>query len=67
VSEAKFKSRSKSSGTASAFRRSKYFSKRLAILRVRDFRLFYVGYATSQFGTAMSAVAIAFAFLGTGG
>ena len=37
------------------------------MLRVRDFRLFYVGYATSQFGTAMSAVAIAFAFLGTGG
>jgi MFS family permease len=37
------------------------------VLRVRDFRLFYVGYATSQFGTAMSAVAIAFAFLGTGG
>jgi hypothetical protein len=37
------------------------------VLRVRDFRLFYVGYTMSQFGTAMSAVAIAFAFLGTGG
>jgi len=37
------------------------------VLRVRDFRLFYAGYATSQFGTAMSGVAIAFAFLGTGG
>ncbi|HXT89256.1 MAG TPA: MFS transporter [Trebonia sp.] len=67
MSEVKFKSRSKSFRTAAAFCRSKYFTKRLAVLRVRDFRLFYVGYATSQFGTAMSAVAIAFAFLGTGG
>ena len=67
MSDVKFKSRSKSFRTAGAFRRSKYFAKRLAVLRVRDFRLFYIGYATSQFGTAMSAVAIAFAFLGTGG
>ena len=37
------------------------------MLRAHDFRLFYIGYATSQFGTAMSAVAIAFAYLGTGG
>ncbi len=67
MSEVKFKSRSKSSRTTAAFCRSKYLTKRLGVLRVRDFRLFYVGYATSQFGTAMSAVAIAFAFLGTGG
>lgn len=67
MSEVKIKSRSKSSRTTGAFYRSKYFAKRLAVLQVHDFRLFYVGYTTSQFGTAMSAVAIAFAFLGTGG
>ena len=67
MSDVKFKSRSKSFRTTAAFCRSKYLTKRLGVLRVRDFRLFYVGYATSQFGTAMSAVAIAFAFLGTGG
>src|SRR4029077_12402479 len=37
------------------------------ILRVRDFRLFYVGYSASLLGTAMSSVAIAFAVLGDGG
>jgi hypothetical protein len=42
-------------------------AKRLDVLRARDFRLFYVGYATSLLGTAMSSVAIAFAFLGSGG
>lgn len=37
------------------------------MLAVRDFRRFYIGYSTSLLGTAMSSVAIAFAFLGTGG
>lgn len=59
--------RSKSSRTASGYFRGKYFSERLAVLRVRDFRLFYAGYATSLLGTAMSSVAVAFAFLGSGG
>src|ERR1700749_5228402 len=62
-----FKNRSKSSRTTSAYFRSKYFFERFAVLRVRDFRLFYVGYSTSLLGTAMSSVAIAFAVLGDGG
>ena len=33
----------------------------------RNFRRFYVGYATSMLGTSMSAVAIAFAVLASGG
>src|SRR6202035_4699504 len=62
-----FKNRSKSSRTTSAYFRSKYFFERFAVLRVRDFRLFYVGYSASLLGTAMSSVAIAFAVLGDGG
>ena len=61
------KNRSKSSRTTSAYFRSKYFPERLAILRARDFRLFYVGYSASLLGSAMSSVAIAFAVLGNGG
>ncbi|MEP7024597.1 MAG: MFS transporter [Actinomycetota bacterium] len=37
------------------------------VLRERNFRRFYAGYATSLFGSAMSAVALAFAVLGSGG
>jgi MFS family permease len=37
------------------------------VLRVRNFRRFYIGYATSLLGTAMSSVALAFAVLGSGG
>jgi len=37
------------------------------VLRVRDFRLFFFGYTASLLGTAMSAVAIAFALLDDGG
>jgi MFS family permease len=62
-----FKNRSKSSRTTAAYFRSKYFFERFAVLRIRDFRLFYVGYSTSLLGTAMSSVAIAFAVLGNGG
>ena len=36
-------------------------------MRERNFRRFYVGYATSMLGTSMSAVAIAFAVLASGG
>src|SRR5487761_669961 len=61
------KNRSKSSRTTSTYFRSKHFPERLAILRARDFRLFYVGYSASLLGTAMSSVAIAFAVLGNGG
>jgi MFS family permease len=62
-----FNNRSKSSRTTSAYFRSKCFPERLAVLGVRDFRLFYVGYCTSLIGSAMSSVAIAFALLGDGG
>jgi MFS family permease len=37
-----------------------------AVLAERNFRTFYVGYVTSQLGTWMSTVAIAWAVLGTG-
>jgi MFS transporter len=40
---------------------------RLAVLAERDFRRFYAGYATSLLGSAMSAVALTFAVLGSGG
>jgi MFS family permease len=42
-------------------------SGRLGPLAGRNFRRFYVGYATSMLGTSMSAVAIAFAVLASGG
>jgi MFS family permease len=70
VSLVKFKSkenRSKSARTSAAYSRSKYFPKRLGVLALRDFRRFYVGYAASLLGSAMSSVAIAFALLGAGG
>jgi hypothetical protein len=63
----KFKCRSKSLRTNSAYFRSKYFSARFGVLASRDFRRFSAGYATSLLGTAMSSVAIAFAVLGNGG
>jgi hypothetical protein len=44
-----------------------WFPGRLGPLAERNFRLFYVGYATSMLGTSMSAVAIAFAVLASGG
>ncbi len=45
----------------------KWRSGRLGPLTGRNFRRFYVGYATSMLGTSMSAVAIAFAVLASGG
>jgi MFS family permease len=42
-------------------------SNRLNVLRLRDFRVFAIGYTTSTVGTAMSSVALAFAVLGSGG
>ena len=63
----KFKCRSKSPRTNSAYFRSKYSSTRFGVLAGRDFRRFSAGYATSLLGTAMSSVAIAFAVLGNGG
>jgi hypothetical protein len=47
--------------------RGKWLSGRLGPLAGRNFRRFYVGYATSMLGTSMSAVAIAFAVLASGG
>jgi hypothetical protein len=40
---------------------------KLAVLAEPNFRRFYIGYTTSLLGTAMSAVAIAFAVLESGG
>jgi Transmembrane secretion effector len=59
--------RSKSLGRNGDNRRGKWRSGKLGMLAERNFRRFYVGYATSLLGTAMSAVAIAFAVLEGGG
>ncbi|WP_441249591.1 MFS transporter [Kitasatospora sp. McL0602] len=40
---------------------------RLAVLGERDFRWFFIGYATSLFGSSMAPVAVAFAVLDSGG
>jgi MFS family permease len=40
---------------------------RIALLRERDFRIFYAGYSTSTLGTAMSRIALTFAVLDSGG
>jgi MFS family permease len=40
---------------------------RLAILRERDFRRFFIGYATSLLGSSMASIAVSFAVLGAGG
>jgi MFS family permease len=40
---------------------------RAALFRVRNFRRFYAGYATSMLGSSMSAVALTFAVLDSGG
>jgi len=40
---------------------------RLALFGVRDFRVFYLGYATSLVGSAMAPIAFVFAVLGRGG
>ncbi len=41
--------------------------RRLALLRQRNFRVFYLGYTTSLLGSAMSAIALTFAVLDNGG
>jgi hypothetical protein len=50
--------------------RSKYWrsisEKRLSLLAERNFRVFYIGYATSLLGSAMSVIALTFAVLGSG-
>jgi transmembrane secretion effector len=51
------------SGKIKVNNRSKY----LGVLAERNFRRFYIGYASSLLGTAMSSVAIAFAVLDSGG
>src|SRR3984957_5264502 len=60
-------SRSKSPNQSAANGRSKWLAGRLGPLGEPNFRRFYVGYATSMLGTSMSAVAIAFAVLASGG
>jgi hypothetical protein len=59
--------RSKSTTPKGENSRGKWLSGRLGPLASRNFRRFYVGYATSVLGTSMSAVAIAFAVLASGG
>ena len=59
--------RSKSTIVKDENSRGKWLSGRLGPLASRNFRRFYVGYATSALGTSMSAVAIAFAVLASGG
>jgi MFS family permease len=60
-------SRSKYESDSEYGSRSKWRRGRLGPLAERNFRRFYVGYTTSLLGTAMSAVAIAFAVLDSGG
>ncbi|MFJ5233470.1 MFS transporter [Kitasatospora sp. NPDC088391] len=45
----------------------KPISRRFAVLRGREFRLFFTGYAVSLFGSSMASVAVAFAVLDGGG
>ncbi|MEU5382964.1 MFS transporter [Kitasatospora cineracea] len=45
----------------------KSIPRRLAVLRGREFRLFFTGYAVSLFGSSMASVAVAFAVLDGGG
>src|ERR1700689_2335800 len=59
--------RSKSANQNANDSRGKWPSGRLGPLAGSNFRRFYVGYATSMLGTSMSAVAIAFAVLASGG
>jgi MFS family permease len=59
--------RSKSANGKAIERRSKWRSGKLGVLADSDFRRFYTGYTASLLGTAMSAVAIAFAVLESGG
>jgi MFS family permease len=46
---------------------SKNWRTRATVLRHHNFRIFYIGYSTSQLGSFMSYVAIAFAVLDSGG
>jgi MFS family permease len=48
-------------------RPSGFAAGRAGLLRVRDFRRFYAGYSTSVLGSSMSAVALTFAVLDSGG
>jgi Transmembrane secretion effector len=59
--------RSKSCRLNGAGHRGKWASGKLGVLYGRNFRRFYAGYATSLLGTSMSAVAITFAVLDSGG
>ncbi|WP_406199980.1 MFS transporter [Kitasatospora sp. NBC_01560] len=47
--------------------RRQRLGNRLAVLRERDVRWFFLGYATSLLGSSMAPVAVAFAVLGAGG
>ena len=53
------------SGNARFARRS--ITRRLGPFAGRNFRIFYAGYATSMLGSSMSAIALTFAVLDSGG
>src|SRR5580704_7550742 len=46
---------------------SNYRSKLAALVKERDFRVFFTGYSTSLLGTSMARIALTFAVLDTGG
>jgi hypothetical protein len=47
--------------------RGEWLNRRLGPLTERNFRIFFTGYATSLLGSAMAAIALTFAVLGSGG
>jgi MFS family permease len=59
--------RGKSAGHVPGSRGDSTVGRRLGVLAERNFRRFYVGYTASLLGTAMSAVAVAFGVLESGG
>ena len=59
--------RGKPAGPPPGNRADSALRRRLGVLAERNFRRFYIGYAASWLGTAMSAVAVAFGVLESGG
>jgi MFS family permease len=57
----------KPAGPASGGRSGSAVRRRLGVLAERNFRRFYIGYATSLLGTSMSALAVVFGVLESGG
>ena len=60
-------SRGKSAGPAPGGGVESAIRRRLGVLAERNFRRFYIGYTSSLLGSAMSAIAVVFAVLESGG